>query len=98
MWYNSPVYDSVSCNNEDAGVGLRLTAKCFEQMTPYLEASMKTCNPMPDIGCTKSPTNELVDVYFFPGFLNNTLQFVSLDVAHLRSEYKGTLYVASVLS
>ena len=57
MWYNSPVYDSVSCNNEDAGVGLRLTAKCFEQMTPYLEASMKTCNPMPDIGCTKSPTS-----------------------------------------
>jgi hypothetical protein len=34
--------------------------------------------------------------------MNNTLQFVRpvvlLDAAHLRSEYKGTLYFASVLS
>jgi hypothetical protein len=70
-------------------------------MTPYLEA-MKKFNPVSVIGCTKSPTNELVDVYFFPGFMNDTLQFVRpvvlLDAAHLRSEYKGTLYVASVLS
>jgi hypothetical protein len=85
----------------DAGVGRRLTANSFEQMTPYLKAMMK-CSPMPVIGCTKSPTNELLNVYFFPGFMNNTLQFVrpvvSLDTAHLRSEYKGTLHIASVLS
>jgi hypothetical protein len=69
-------------------------------MTPFLEA-MKKCNPVSVIGCTNSPTNELVDFYFFPGFMNDTLQFVRpvvlLDAAHLRSEYKGTLYVASVL-
>jgi hypothetical protein len=54
------------------------------------------------IGCTKTQTHELVDVYFFPGFMNDALKFVrpvvSLDAAHLRSEYKGTLYIASVLS
>ena len=86
---------------KDAGVGQRLTAKSFEQMTPFLEA-MKKCNPVSVIGCTNSPTNELVDFYFFPGFMNDTLQFVRpvvlLDAAHLRSEYKGTLYFASVLS
>jgi hypothetical protein len=38
-------------------------------MTPNLE-TMKKCNPMSVIGCTKSPTNELVDVYFFAGFMN----------------------------
>ena len=86
---------------KDVGVGRRLTAKSFEQMTPYLEA-MKKCNTMSVIGCTKSQINELVDVYFFPGFMNDALQFVrpvvSLDAAHLRSEYKGTLYTVSVLS
>ena len=34
--------------------------------------------------------------------MNDALKFVrpvvSLDAAHLRSEYKGTLYIASVLS
>jgi hypothetical protein len=53
-------------------------------------------------GCTKSQTNKIIDVYFFPGFINDALQFVrpvvSLDAAHLRSKYKGTLYVASALS
>ena len=86
---------------KDAGVGRRLTAKSTEQMIPYLEA-MKKFNPMSAFGCTKSQTNELVDVYFFPGFVNNALQFVrpvvSLDAAHLRSGYKGTVHVASVLS
>ena len=86
---------------KDVGVGRRLTAKSFEQMTPYL-AAMKKCNTMSVIGCTKSQTNELVYVYFFAGFMNAALQFVrpvvSLDAAHLRSEYKGTLYVTSVLS
>ena len=85
----------------DAGVGRRLIAKSFEQIIPYVEA-MKKCNPKSVIGCTKNETNELVDVYFFPGFMNEALKFVrpvvSLDATHLRSEYKGTLYVASVLS
>jgi hypothetical protein len=81
---------------KDAEIGRRLTAKSFEQMIPYLEP-MKKCNPMSVIGCTKSPTNELVDVYFFPGFMNDTLQLVQ-PVVHLQSKLKGTLYVASVLS
>ena len=86
---------------QDVGVGQRLTVKSFQQMTPYLEAMTKY-NPLSVIGCTKGQTNELVDVYFFPGFINDALKFVrpvvSLDAAHLRSEYKGTLYIASVLS
>ncbi|KAI2509390.1 protein FAR1-RELATED SEQUENCE [Fragilaria crotonensis] len=63
---------------------------------------MKQCNPKSVIRCTKSETNELVDVYFFPGFMNKALKFVRsvvlLDAAHLCSEYNGTLYVTSVLS
>ena len=86
---------------KDVGIGRRLTVKSFEQMTPYLE-EMKKCNPMSVIGCTKTETHELVDVYFFPGFMNDALKFVrpvvSLDAAHLRTEYKGTWYIASVLS
>ena len=86
---------------DDIQVGNRFSVKSFEQVTPYVE-EMKKCNPLSVGGCTKSPTNKIIDVYFFPGFINDALQFVrpvvSLDAAHLRSEYKGTLYVASALS
>ena len=85
----------------DAGAGRRLTVRSFQQMVPYLE-EMNKCNPMSLIGCTKKITGELEDVYFFPGFMNDALTFVrpvvSLDAAHLRSEWLGTLYIASVLS
>ena len=44
----------------------------------------------------------MVDLYFFPCFVKDVLKYVrpviSLDAAHLRSEYKGMLYIASVLS
>ena len=45
----------------DAGVGRRLIAKSFEQITLYREA-MKKCNPKSVIGFTKSETNKLVEV------------------------------------
>ena len=83
----------------DAGAGCQLTVRSFQQMVLYLE-EMKKCNPMSVIGCTKSTTNELVDVFLFPHFMNDALKFVrpvvSLDAAHLRSEWLGTLYIASV--
>ncbi len=54
------------------------------------------------LGFSRLPTFELQSIHFFPGFMNNALKFVrpviSLDAAHLRSEFKGTLYVASVLT
>ncbi len=96
-----PYMTAYSVITKDAGVGRSSSAKSFEQMTPYFEA-MQICNPMSVIGCTKRPTDKLVDVYFFLCFMNDTLQFVrpnvSFDAAHLRSKYKGTLNVASVLS
>ena len=83
----------------DAGAGCQLSVRSFQQMVPYLE-EMKKCNPMSVNGCTKSTTNELVDVFLFPHFMNDALKFVrpvvSLDAAHLRSEWLGTLYIASV--
>jgi hypothetical protein len=86
MWYSLPYMTAYHVITKDAGVGGRITAKSFEQMTPYFEA-MKKCNPMSVIGCTMSPSNKLVYVYFFPAFMNNTLQFVQpvvlLDAAHL---------------
>jgi hypothetical protein len=44
----------------------------------------------------------MVDLQFFLPFANDVLKtarpVISLDAAHLRSQYKGILYIASVLS
>jgi hypothetical protein len=53
------------------------------------------------IGYTRRVGFEMVDLYFSPCFVNDVLGFVrpviSLDAAQLWSEYKGMLYIASVL-
>ena len=58
-------------------------------------------NPDSVIGYTRRVAFEMVDLYFFPSFVKDVLKYVrpviSLDAAHLRSEYKGMLYIASVL-
>ena len=73
----------------------------FQLIVPYLEA-MRKGNPDSVIGYTRRVGFEMVDLHFFPNFVNEVLSFVrpviSLDAAHLRSEYKGMLYIASVLS
>ena len=79
----------------------RLGCQSFQLVGPYVEALRKS-NPGSVLGYTCLPTNELHSIHFIPGFMNKALKFVrqviSLDAAHLRSEFKGTLYVASVLT
>jgi hypothetical protein len=87
--------------NRDTMVTKRLGYKSFQLVGPYTEELART-NPGSVLGFLRLPTFELQSVHFFPGFMNNALKFVrpviSLDAAHLQSEFKGTLYVASVLT
>jgi hypothetical protein len=70
-------------------------------IVPYLNAMLKR-NPDSVIGYTRRVAFEMVDLYFLPCFVKDVLKYVrpviSLDAAHLRSEDKGMLYIASVLS
>jgi hypothetical protein len=79
----------------------RMGYKSFQLVGPYTEELARP-NPGSVLGFSRLPTFELQSIHFFPGFMNNALEFVrpviSLDAAHLRSEFKGTLYVASVLT
>ena len=79
----------------------RLGYKSFQLVGPYLEELART-NPGSVLGFTRLATFELQSIHFIPGFMNSALKFVrpviSLDAAHLRSEFKGILYVASVLT
>ena len=63
---------------------------------------MKQLNPDSAIGQLHASDRSIKDVHAFPRFMNTALKFVrpvlSLDAAHLKSRYKGTMYVASVLS
>ena len=85
----------------DMGLSQRLTLRSFQQIVPYVD-EMRKSNPNSVIGYTKSEDEDLIDVHFFPPFMNDALQFVrpvvSLDAAHLRSEWLGILYIASVLT
>ena len=77
------------------------TLKNFEMIVPFLEA-LKSCNPDSIIGCERDKDMRVVELHVFPGIMNRALKFVrpvlSLDAAHLKSVFKGTLYVASVLT
>ena len=87
--------------NEDNLQQKKASVKNFQLIVPYLE-EMKKLNPMSVIGYTRGDGFDIVDLHFFPSFANDVLNYVrpviSLDAAHLRSEYKGMLYIASVLS
>jgi hypothetical protein len=74
----------------------------FQLIIPYLDKMWK-CNPLSLVGYTRGTEDcNIIDLHFFPSIANDVLKTVrpviSLDTAHLRSKYKGTLYVASVLS
>ena len=73
----------------------------FQLIIPYLD-EMRRCNPLSLIGCTRGSDCDIVDFHFFPSIANDVLKTVrpviSLDAAHLRSDYKGMLSMASVLS
>jgi hypothetical protein len=88
--------------NEDTLQGKTASLKNFELIVPYLE-EMTKLNPLSVMGYTlKENTGEIVDLHFFPGFVNDALRYVrpviSVDAAHLKSKYTGMLYVASVKS
>ena len=79
-----------------------LVLRSFQLVKPYLE-ELKRANPGSVLGMTRLETFELESIYFFiHGFMNNSLKFVrpviSIDAAHLRSKFKGTLYIASTLT
>jgi hypothetical protein len=90
-----------SAVNRDTMVTKRLGYKSFQLVEPYTEELVRT-NPGLVLGFSRLPTFELQSIHFFPGFMNNALEFVrlviSLDAAYLQSKFKGTLYVASVLT
>ena len=71
----------------------------LELIIPILNA-LKKCSPGLVTGYIRDNDMKLVELHVFPGIMNWALMFVwpvvSLDAAHLRSRYKGTLYVASV--
>ena len=77
----------------------------FQLIIPYVE-ELRKWNPLSVIGYTRGSACDsacnIVDLHFFPAIANDVLKLVrpviSLDAAHLRSEYKGMLYIASVLS
>ena len=69
------------------------SAKNFQLIIPYLE-EMRKFNPLSVIGYMKDDAfNNIIDLHFFPAISNEILHFVrpviSLDAAHLRSEYKA---------
>ena len=74
----------------------------FQLIIPYLD-EIQTCNPLSLVGYTRGTEDcNIIDLHSFPSIANDVLKTVcpviSLGAAHHQSKYKGTLYVASVLS
>ena len=87
--------------NNQSCAQFRQSSKNFELLPGYLEA-MKQLNADSVIGYSHDSERSIKHVHVFPRFMNTALKFarpvISLDAAHLKSSYKGTMYVASVLS
>ena len=88
--------------NDEIVEDKKRSLKNFQLIVPYLE-EMRKFNPLSVIGYTKDDAfDNIIDIRLFPPISDEILHFVrpviSLDAAHLRSEYKGMLYIASVLS
>jgi hypothetical protein len=87
--------------NDDVLQQKQVSVKNFQLIVPYLDKLRKS-KPMSVIGYTRQDTFNIMDQHFFPGFVNEVLSFVrpviSVDATHLRSNYHGMLYIASVLS
>ncbi len=93
-----PAYRSL---NNQSCAQLRHSSKKFE-LRPGYHKARKQLNPDAVIGYSHDSEKSIKHVYVFPCFMNAALKFlrpvISLDAAHLKSIYKGTMYVASVLS
>ena len=71
----------------------------FQLVAPYLQKFL-SLNPGSKVGFQVEQDFNLNRFFLCPGTMNASLAFVrpvmSLDAAHLKSKWKGTLYVASV--
>lgn len=75
--------------------------KNYQYIIPYLNA-FKNENPGTVIDYERDDTKSIKNLFICPGVMNNKLKYVrpilSLDAAHLSSEHKGTLYLATIKS
>jgi hypothetical protein len=96
-----PYFAAYRALNAESGISKDQARKGFQLIIPYLDKIQKT-NPGSVVGYTCNADNCLMEMFIVPGFMNRILQYVrpviSLDAAHLKSVYKGTIYIASVLS
>ena len=73
----------------------------FQLLIPYLE-KFKEANAGSFVLYVHNEDLIMKFLCLFPSFMNDSLKFVrpiiSLDAAHLKSKYKGTLLAATVLS
>jgi hypothetical protein len=71
----------------------------FEMIIPYLE-KFDLLNEDSTVRYEVDIDSRIYRIFVCPGFMNKTMMHVrpvmSLDACHLRSKWKGTLYVASV--
>jgi hypothetical protein len=72
--------------------------KNFQLIVSYLQAMIKA-NKNSVTGFSRGVGFDIMDI-FFPSFVNDVLSFlrpvISFDAAHLRIEYRGMLYIASL--
>ena len=61
--------------NNDALQQKQVSVKNFQLIVPYLDKLRKS-NPMSVIGYTRQDTFNIVDLHFFPGFVDKVLNFV----------------------
>ena len=71
----------------------------FQMIIPYLKKFVEL-NPGSTIDYSKDDQQRITRLFLCPGIMKTTMMYVrpvmSLDAAHLKSEWKGILYVASV--
>ena len=71
----------------------------YQMIVPYLKKFVEL-NPGSTVDYSKDNQQRITRLYLCPGIMKSTMMHVrpvmSLDAAHLKSEWKGILYVASV--
>jgi hypothetical protein len=94
-----PYHAAYRALHHDKLLQKKASVKNFQMIGPYL-TEMEKSNTGSEIGYHVGETCEIEYLYFFPGFIKDVLTFVrpviSVDAAHLKSVYKGMLYIASV--
>jgi hypothetical protein len=73
----------------------------YQLIEPYLNNFFRL-NPRSVVICERKPDNLIDSVFICPGITNSKLRHVrpvmSMDGAHLQSEWKGTLYIATLMT